>query len=262
MKILIVEDEENISDGIVAILQSCREYRCQIRVADNGKKGLEIADGWHPDLVITDIRMFHMNGLELAKELKEKGLCEKVIIISGYSSFEYAQTALRMNVLDYLLKPIDKGRLLDLVGNVWRSLPSNYAGNEKRPPENEFFCLNLEDESYPASLKKVIAYMDKNYMQDISLQTLSEELMLHPNYISTLINRHTHVSFSYLLDYIRLAKACELLSDPEMTVAEISYIVGYNNERRLYHAFQKRMSCTPGDFRKIQDKREADEDGR
>lgn len=251
MKILIAEDEKNIARGIAVILQSQQNYKCQIRLAENGREALEIAESFRPDLVITDIRMFHLNGLQLAEQLKERNICDKVIIISGYSRFEYAQKALRINVMDYLLKPIDKQQLLQLVDKVWKRLPSNYASIATlQKPNHSFFNLDLDNTDYPGSLKKVISYIKENYMHDLSLQIISEELMLHPNYISSLINKYTHVNFSYLLDYVRLEKACELLiSSPDMKISKISYLVGYNDERRLYNAFHKRLSCTPGDFR-------------
>lgn len=252
MKILIAEDEENIANGIAAILRSREAYKCQIKCVENGQDALAAAESFRPDLVITDIRMMQMTGLELAEQLKQKHLCDKVIIISGYSKFEYAQRALRANVMDYLLKPIDKQHLLELVDQVWKELPANYSSTQKQfRPEHEFFSLCLEKEEYPESLKKAIKFMREKYMEDISIQTISEELMLHPNYLSTLINKHLKVNFSYLLDYIRLEKACEMLfSEPDMTIAELSYIVGYNSERRLYQAFSKRLGCTPGDFKK------------
>lgn len=88
-------------------------------------------------------------------------------------------------------------------------------------------------------------------MKDMSLQSLSEELMLSSSYLSSLINKYIQVNFNYLLDYFRLQKACELLLfTPEITMSEISYIVGYNRERRFYNAFQNRLSCTPGEYKK------------
>lgn len=159
---------------------------------------------------------------------------------------------MRANVLDYLLKPIDRQELLTLVEKVWQSLPDNYAAQSARAlPPHPFFQLELEKEEYPGSLKKAVAFLLKNYMQDLSLQSLSEELMLNPSYLSSLINKYIQVNFNHLLDFVRLQKACELLlSSPEMTMSEISYVVGYNGERRFYNAFQKRLSCTPGEYRK------------
>lgn len=252
MKILIAEDEKNIADGIGAILQSNKEYKCIIKYAENGQEALKIAEQFRPDLLITDIRMYKRNGLELIEELKNREIGSKVIIISGYSNFEYAQKALRMNVLDYLLKPIDKQQLMNRVDQVYKELPESYMKKGKKVcAQFDFFKMDLDKEDFPSSLKKAIAYMRYNYMKELSLQMISDELMLHPNYLSALINRYIGVNLSCILDFIRLEKACELLADSEdMTIAEISYLVGYNNERRLYHAFQKRLNCTPGDFRK------------
>jgi len=251
MKILIAEDESNIAEGIASILSSQTTFKCQIKLTEDGKDALTVARSFHPDLVIADIRMPLINGLELAEYLKNENICSKVIIISGYSVFEYAQTALRHKVMDYLLKPIDKNHLLYLVNEVYDQLPSSQLNSANwKLPDIPYFSLNLNHKDFPTSLQKIISCIRKNYMRDISLQTLSDELMLHPNYISTLINRYTGVSFTYLLDFIRLQKACGLiLFESDITIAEISYIAGYNSERRLYYAFQKRLNCTPGEFK-------------
>jgi YesN/AraC family two-component response regulator len=253
MRILIAEDEESIAKGIESILQAEAQYKHQILFAENGQQALQIASSTSLDLIITDIRMFRMTGIEFIEQLKKHNITCKIIIISGYSNFEYVQRALRVGVMDYLLKPIDKKRLLELVDQVWRELPEKYVSKTIANPINhDFFNLDFEKEEYPRSLQKVVGFIVKNYTLDLSLQMLSEELMLHPNYISTLINKHFMVSFNYVLDYIRLEKACELLVTTDMTIAEISHLVGYNNERRLYTAFRKRLRSSPGDFRKKQ----------
>jgi two-component system response regulator YesN len=251
MKILIAEDEENIADGIACILKNHQTVTINVAITLDGQEALNKARCFHPDLVITDIRMQLLNGLDLVKTLKQENICNKFIILSGYDKFTYAQTALRCGVLDYLLKPVDKQRLLELVDQVYQNLPNSYAESTNRKlPNIPFFNLELEVDTYPRSLKKVIDYVIKNYMKDISLQTISDELLLHTSYISSLINKHAGISFTYLLDYIRIKKAAELLLyEPDISVAEVSYLVGYNNERRLYHAFKKYLNCTPGDFK-------------
>lgn len=253
MKILIVDDEENITNGIASIIEVNTEFSVSLKIAYDGQQAYKIAKAFQPDLVITDIRMHMMNGLDLVKILRQEKLCSYFIIISGYDKFEYAQTAIRFGVIGYLLKPIDKQELLTLINNVYRSLPQNYASiKDRKLPELAYFSIKLEEDGYPSSLKKAIAYMGKNYMSDISLQTLSDELMLHPNYISSLFSKYTENSFKGILELIRIRKAAELLLfEQNITMSEISYLVGYNNERRLYDAFQKRLHCTPGDFRAL-----------
>ena len=251
MKILIAEDEINIAKGIESILQSNTLHKHRIVLAENGLKALEISKTLCPDLVISDIRMLQMSGLDFIENLKKLDFPCEVIVISGYSNFEYAQRALRAGAIDYLLKPIDKERLLEQVDKVQKNLTAKHASDIKlNQVGHEFFCLDFEKKEYPHSLKKVISFIKKNYMLDISLQMLSEELMFHPNYISSLISKHFKVPLSYIINYIRLLKACELLGATDMSIAEISYVVGYNNERRIYSAFRKYLDTSPGDFRK------------
>jgi len=256
MRILIVEDEENIADGIARILKNNQELNPHITISLDGQEAIKKAEYIHPDLTITDIRMPLMSGLDLVKALKQGKLCNKFIILTGYDKFDYVQTALRYGVIDYLLKPVDKERLVEIVKDIHNSLPDNYANETSRKlPDIPYFQLQLNDDTYPASLRKVINFINRNYMKGISLQTLSEELLLHSNYISMLINKHTGISFTYLLDYIRIKKAAELLLyEPDMSITEISYLVGYNNERRLYYAFNNRLNCTPGHFKELYSK--------
>lgn len=253
MNILIAEDELTIAQGIGTIIRQESGFDCRIYYSENGRSAMEKARIIKPDLTFTDIRMHYMDGLELTSALKKENLCQNIVIISGYGEFEYAQTALRLGVLDYLLKPIEKSRLLEIVRSVWEKMPSSYSSampvhvldNIPNIP-----VIKLNDSSYPTSLKRFLKYLQENYMNDLNLQSVSEELFFNPNYISTLINKHLGVSFCFLLDYIRLTHACELMNThPEKTNAEISYLVGYAVPRRFYSAFQKRLQCTPSQFR-------------
>ena len=254
MKILIAEDEKNIAKGIETIIQTKTEQKNQFYFAENGMEALELAYSSHPDLIITDIRMFKMTGLDFIEQLRKSGVNTKIIVISGYSNFDYARRACRMGVMDYLLKPIDKQRLLELVEQVWQELPQTYAAALTTLPKDivhDFFNLDLDNADYPDSLKRIINFIRRDYTQDLCLQALSEELLLHPNYISTLVNKHLHVSFNYILDYVRLEKVCEFLLFTDMTITYMAHLVGYNNERRLYHAFKKKLGYSPGTFRKL-----------
>lgn len=251
MRIEIVEDEKNIALGIASILTEQCSVPCTVKIASDGKTGLELASSFAPHLVITDIRMLPMSGLDMIHQMQQENLCSRFIVLSGYDNFSYAQTAIRYHVIDYLLKPVDKQQLFALVEEVYKSLGKDLSQEERRLPDYEFFRLDITNEEYPTSLKRVLSYLSSNYMLDISQKSIGESLMLHPTYISNLINSYLKVSFSYLLDYIRLTQAAKLLIyEQDMPISEISYLTGYTNERRFYHAFKNRLECTPGDFRK------------
>lgn len=254
MKILVVEDETHIREGIVSILSSNLNIPFKLKSCADSAQALSASEIFYPDVVITDIVMPDMTGLELISRLKSKDLCANFIILSGHDNFSYARQAIRYGVLDYLLKPLDKEELLEILQRIYESLHNNSTEKKTARPFTDlaYFEWDPDIASMPSSLQRIMNYIRKNYMKDISLQTISEELFFHTSYISSLINKYTDHSFTYLLDYIRIRKAAELLLDePDMSIAEVSDLVGYTNERRLYASFQKRLNMTPGDLRKI-----------
>jgi YesN/AraC family two-component response regulator len=93
--------------------------------------------------------------------------------------------------------------------------------------------------------------MRENYMTDLSLEKISEELGVHPNYICSLFNKLMDTTFLHYLDCLRLRKSVEqLLNRREMPVQEIAAVSGFMNERQFYKVFKKRLGLTPGAFRK------------
>ena len=253
MKILIVEDETNIREGILNVLHLNLTIPYKLKSCGNALQALSICETFFPDLVITDIVMPDMSGLELIDRLLSLKLCHNFIILSGYDNFSYAQQAIRYHVIDYLLKPLDKEQLLDQIQKIYVRQLNTAPQNARKPfMELEYFQWDPDTPDMPSSLRRILDYIRRNYMKEISLQSISEELFFHASYISSLINKYTGHSFTYLLDYIRIRKSVELLlGEPDMSIAEISDLVGYHNERRLYAAFQKRLQTTPGDFRRL-----------
>ena len=106
MKIVIVEDEIRIREGLIKLLGRIDRNYQVVGEADNGKSGLELILSIKPDLIITDVQMPEMDGLEMLRCLQKEGVLPKVIILSAYSEFSYAQQAIKLGVSEYLIKPI------------------------------------------------------------------------------------------------------------------------------------------------------------
>lgn len=106
MKIVIVEDEIRIREGIIKLLGKIFPQHQIVGVAENGEDGLNLIETTNPDLVITDVKMPKIDGLQMISELHRKERLPKVIILSAYSEFEFAQKAIKLGVSEYLLKPI------------------------------------------------------------------------------------------------------------------------------------------------------------
>ena len=126
MRILIVEDEIKIRMGISRLITSHTQHTV-VGEAKNGKEGLEMINRYHPQLVISDIRMPVMDGLEMLQGSVKQGNHCHFVILSGYSEFEYAQKALRYGVDDYLLKPLAPEDVTELLDKIQQKVDEEEA---------------------------------------------------------------------------------------------------------------------------------------
>lgn len=117
MRIIIVEDEIKIREGMGKLIESLTDH-IVLGKASNGEEGLDLILRFKPDLVITDIRMPKMDGLEMIRYLYEQKIMVHAVILSGYSEFEYAQKAIQYGVDDYLLKPLAVDDVQDMLGKI------------------------------------------------------------------------------------------------------------------------------------------------
>lgn len=115
MRLLIAEDELWLRKRLVSTIDWSSYGISEVYEVEDGGEALEIALKEKPDIVITDIRMPELSGIDLMKKLNENSIFSKMIVVSGYDDFEYAQGALRMGAINYLLKPVDEEELLDSV---------------------------------------------------------------------------------------------------------------------------------------------------
>lgn len=115
MKILLVEDDFIVRKGIILSLDWEKEGMEICGEAANGEQGIKMAEKYNPDIIITDIRMPIMDGLEFSRKIKQLDPEMEIIILSGYDDFEYARQAIGIGVYEYLLKPIDADELLKSV---------------------------------------------------------------------------------------------------------------------------------------------------
>lgn len=118
IKIIIVDDEKMIREGLVTTMPWKEMGIEVVGSADNGRTALEIAIDKKPHIILTDIRMPKMDGIEFLKRIKEELPKVKVVILSGYDDFSYAQQALRYGAADYLIKPVNVEELQKVMGDL------------------------------------------------------------------------------------------------------------------------------------------------
>lgn len=124
-KMIVIDDEYLVRLGIKETIE-WDKYKIEIvGEATNGKTGLELIKSLKPDIIITDIKMPVMDGLELVKELSKLNYDHEVIILSGYKDFDYAKHTLENGAFSYLLKPIDNQELIEKVMQAIEHLEEN-----------------------------------------------------------------------------------------------------------------------------------------
>lgn len=117
MRIVIIEDEVQIREGLKNAITNLTKHEVAGTAVD-GNKGKALIKQEKPDLIITDIRMPVMDGLTMLKDLQNEGMQFKAILLTGYSEFEYAREAIKLGVVDYLLKPVDINNLVATLNKV------------------------------------------------------------------------------------------------------------------------------------------------
>lgn len=169
-KVIIADDEEELRNGIIRKIDWFGNGFEVVGSAENGQEAYELCEKYRPDLVITDIKMPFMTGLELGEKLYNKMPHTKVVIFSGFDDFEYAQRAIKISAYEYILKPVDSVKLTELLKKIKEQL------------DNEFFekrNIELLRESYKKSLpilqqqfltRLIEGRVDKDKVMDLAIQ--------------------------------------------------------------------------------------------
>lgn len=249
IKIVIIEDEEFIRRGMV-ITTPWNDFDCQIvGEASNGLEGAKLIKKLKPDIVITDIRMPIMDGLQMIKNLLDFSDTE-YIIVSGYDDFKYAQQAIKLGVKDYLLKPIDDIEFYTTLNKVIQNVKLKKGKNEAL--EYKIFKEFTVKSNYDGRIKYIIEateYIKANYSKDITLKEVAENLYISESYLSRLFKTYTSYTFIEYLTKYRMKIAINLLKDHRIKVYEVSELVGYNDPKYFSVIFKKYVGTTPMEFK-------------
>ncbi len=164
-RVLIVEDEIRIREGLGKLLSRTGGAYEVVMEAGNGEEGLKAILELHPDIVITDIRMEDMDGLEMLEQMVKAGIHTKAIVLSAYSEFEYARSAMKLGVTEYLLKPIAYNELMQSLENVSFQIEKERREKPEQigTPEQIFFSVLSGNLTMDDQVEK---YLEERYQID------------------------------------------------------------------------------------------------
>jgi len=258
IKLIIVEDEDIIRKGLVYTIDWLSMGCVVVGEAEDGEEGIEKIKELKPDVVITDIKMPKKDGLEMLNEMNKKYDFES-IIISSYSEFEYAKKAIKLNVFDYLLKPIDEEKLKQIIEKIKIHIENKKIYQEIKEKSKNINQIKVLDINYYINSKKnqskytskIIDYIIENYSSKITIDDLSEKLYISPSYLSRKFKEETEQTFNNFLNKYRVQKSLELLFSGEYKVYEIAELVGFSNYKYFSRVFKKYIKCAPLEFIKL-----------
>lgn len=236
MKILIVDDEPKIRNGLSRLLSRKDGWEV-VGVYENAMEALKYLAVNHVDVMITDIKMPELSGLELIARIREQDKKTTIIILSGYSDFQFAQRAIELGVRRYLTKPTDTKELIGILEDLDRNLSEK---QEERQEEKKVQNLFVQ---------RAVDYIRLNYSEKISLKEIADQLYLSPNYTSELFKKHTGKNISEYITEYRLEKARTLLEQAEYRVSDVSEMVGIHDVRYFSSMFKKKYGMTPTEYR-------------
>ena len=239
-KVLIVEDEALVRQGIILSVDWAALDCMVVGEASNGEEALELAEQYAPSLILSDIRMPKMDGLEFLRRLRAKGNTASVIFITAHDSFEYARTALRLGASDYLLKPLQAGELEQAIRNLQQPGAVCTAADPLQD-------LKKGDRSH--YVLEAMYYIGAHFSDaDMTVRTVAEALGISEGYLSHVFKKETNYTLLNYLTRYRVQKAMDLLNDYKKKVYEVAELVGYRDTTYFSTTFKKFVGLSPSEY--------------
>lgn len=253
-KMLIIEDEVTIRKGLTCINDWKGQGITEVREASDGIEGLAAIREFQPDIVITDICIPKVSGLEVIEQTMVDYRYIP-IIISGHSDFKYAQKAIEFGVTAYLLKPIELDKLLEAVEKAKVELQKQSLLEDYETSCKDFINTSLamddKQQQYSPIVRQMLDFVHENYAEKVTLGIIAAYLHYSENFILRKFKKEVRINFSEYLSRYRISKAMELMRTTEINLADISAMCGFSEYKYFKIVFARYVGCTPKDFRML-----------
>jgi two-component system, response regulator YesN len=242
--VVIAEDEELLLHNLAGKVEASDMEFEVVGKAQTGIQAFELVKELNPDLVITDIRMPIMDGIELIKKIQEHYPLTDFIITSGYSDFEYTKSAIQLRVTEYLLKPVDPEELkstLIKLKNKYKLQQSSF----------EDIFNPSTTRNTPAQIASILKdYLALNYCSEINLNLIANNMNYSSSYLTKIFFKQFKCSPSKYLINLRMQKAQQiLLHNPELSIRQVGESVGYHDQGYFSRIFKKQIGVSPLEYR-------------
>ena len=231
LKVIFIDDEPYVLTCTPQLLDWNSMGIEIVGLFDNISEAKEFISNNAVDIVFTDISMPNGDGFDIAAFCNEHFPEIKIIFISAYKSFDFAQRAFSFNVFDYLSKPLTYGALTKTLDRI-------VSKQNTEINNGEFDVVNLT--------KK---FLEENYAKDISLNLVAASIGLSPAYFSSIYKSKSGEAFITTLNKIRIKHAKELLQNRSIKISHINNMIGYQSKSYFFKIFKELCGISPKEYR-------------
>lgn len=248
INILLADDEAVERRYFKNLFHRHPEYRV-VGEAQNGVEVTELAEKTQPDVIIMDIYMPLMNGLESARKIKEKLPGVIIILNTAYADFEFAKKALDYRLDAYLLKPASERQIIETIQSCMARLANRDSASVSRPDAGRSLKDGLGQQENIMDL--LMKYIDENCCRNITLNELAELAHFTPSYISKQFHKETGQTIKSYINQKKIENAKYLLANTRRTIQEVAQASGFNNTSHFNRTFRQIMDMTPLQYRQF-----------
>lgn len=251
MKLLIVDDEENTRIGLRDFVPWSELGIDAISVAGEGYAALDLFSREDPDIILCDVRMPRMNGIEFARRAKMMKPGCKLIFLSGFSDKEYLKAAIKLGATDYIEKPVIMNELKSVIEQAVKQLDEERVSEKPETgPINDWQDPASRKDPADIKIHKLEAYVEKHYGdKGLSIQRISQHLDLSLNYTCGLFKKKTGRTINDYIISLRVRKARDMLKDRDIRIYEIADRAGFRNANYFARIFKKKTGFSPSEYR-------------
>lgn len=259
IKLLIADDETIACSKIRCIIEANFPQIGMISEAYNGKTALEKAKELEPDIVIMDIEMPLVNGIEASRRIKSLLPKCAIIFLTAFASFTYAKQAITLGAVEYLLKPVEEEELVRVIKQTLRQLDSDilelmmaHEESKKLHADRELQKAQGIGERSLMVVHEIKGYIDVHYMDDISVESLADQFQISVSHFNRIFKQTFQTNCKEYVTTVRVEKAKEYLAGSVLTVSEVGSMVGYPDANYFTKVFRKKTGMTPKEYRNEQ----------
>ncbi|MEK3797130.1 helix-turn-helix domain-containing protein [Peribacillus sp. FSL H8-0477] len=251
INLLIVEDERMIRQGLLYTIDWTALGVSIVGEASNGQEGYDKIIELKPDIVLTDIKMPKMNGIEMLEAANQSHFFYK-IILSSYSDFTYAQKGIKLEVFDYILKPVDEKILNAAISKLLLKISYDREMKSKTKKISYYEELlegaGITKDEMNIYVRQTIDYVRENYQKKINIEDMAERFNVSASYLSRVFKKETNHTITDFLNRYRVMKSIALLLTNHYRIYEVAYEVGFSDYKHFCTVFKKYVSCSPSEF--------------